>query len=76
MKHVEVEYTNFKDDLKECKCLCCNKNYRRKFDEKLKERFFNTYKFSNNDKNEPILLLWKGVYSYEDIDDWEKFSET
>ena len=42
-----LEYTNFKDDLVEYKCLCCNKNYQHKFDKKLKERFFNTYKFSN-----------------------------
>ena len=38
-----LEYKNFKDDLIEYKCLCCNKNYQHKFDEKLKERFFNTY---------------------------------
>ena len=28
-----LEYTNFKDDLIEYKCLCCNKNYQQKFDE-------------------------------------------
>ena len=33
-----LEYTNFKDDLIEHNCLCCNRNYR----QKLKERFFNT----------------------------------
>ena len=33
---VTVEYTDFKDDLIEYKCLSCNKCYRRKFDEKLK----------------------------------------
>ena len=70
------EYTNFKDDLIEYKCLCCNKNYQQKFDEKLKEQFFNTYKFSNHDNNKFILLLWKGVYPYEYMDDWEKFNET
>ena len=37
-----LEYTNFKDDLSKYKCLCCNKSYQRKFDKKLKERFFNT----------------------------------
>ena len=26
-----LEYTNFKDDLVEYKCLCCNKNYQKKF---------------------------------------------
>ena len=71
-----LEYTNFKDDLIEYKCLCCNKSYQRKFDEKLKERFFNTYKFSHHYNNKFILLLRKGVYPYEYIGDWEKFNET
>ena len=46
-----LEYKNFKDDLIEYKCLCCNKNHQRKFDEKLKKRFSNSYKFSNHDFN-------------------------
>ena len=54
-----LEYTNFNDDLTEYKCLCCNKHYQQKFDEKLKEQFFNGYKFSNHDKNKFILLLGK-----------------
>ena len=53
-----------------------NKNYQKKFDENLKEHIFNTYKFSNNDINKFILLLQKGVYPYEHMDDWEKFNET
>ena len=69
------EYANFKDDLIEYKCSCCKKNYQHKFDEKLKERFFNTYKFSNRGNNNFILLLRKGVYSYEHVD-WEKFNQT
>ena len=52
-----LEYTNFKDDLIEFKCLCCNKYYEQKSDEKLKEQFFNTFKFSNRDNNKFILLL-------------------
>ena len=43
------------------------------FDEKLRERFSNTYKFSNQDSNKSILLLQKGIYPYEYIDDWENF---
>ena len=35
---VFFQYTNFKDDLIEYKCLSCNKS-QRNFDEKLKERF-------------------------------------
>ena len=38
------------------------------FNEKLKERFFNTYKFSNHDNNKFILLLRKGVYPKKDFD--------
>ena len=42
----------------------------------MKEQFFNTYKFSNHDNSNFILLLSKGVYPYGYIDDWEKFNET
>ena len=55
--------------------MCCNKNYQHKFDEKLKKGFFNSYKFSNHDNNKFILLLWKGVYAYGNMDDCEKFNE-
>ena len=71
-----LEYTNFKDDLVEYKCLCCNRNYHKKFNEKLKKRFLNTYKYSNQDNNKFILLLRKGVYTYKYIDDWKQFNET
>ena len=71
-----LEYTNFKDGLIEHICLIRNKNCQIKFDEKLKERFFNTCKFCNHDINKFILLLRKGVYPYEYKGDWEKFNET
>ena len=38
---------NYKDDLIEYKFS--NKNYQHKFNEKFKERFFNTEKFPNRD---------------------------
>ena len=47
------------------KCLSCNKCYSKKLNEELKEKFKSTFKFSNNDINKFILLLRKGVYSYE-----------
>ena len=40
------EYTIIKDNLIECKCFFCNKNYQKKFDEILKKHFFNTYSYS------------------------------
>ena len=38
---------------------------------KLKKRFKNTFKFSNNDVNKFILLSGRGLYPYEYIDDWK-----
>ena len=58
-KYCFFEYINFKDDLIEYKCLCCNKNYQQKFDENLKERFFNIYKFSSHVNNKFILFCEK-----------------
>ena len=71
-----LKYTSIKDDLIAYKCLSCNKSYRQKFVEKLKENFFNTYKFSNYDDNKFILLLQNGIYPYEYMDDSGKFNET
>ena len=67
-----LKYIDFKDDLIVYKCLYCNKNFQQTFDEKLKERFFNTCKSSNHENDKFILLLRKGVGTYEYIDDWKK----
>ena len=66
-----LEYTNFKGNIIEQKCLC----HQRKFGKNLKQQFCDTYKFSNH-HNKFILLLWKGVYPYEYMDDLEKLYET
>ena len=59
-----LKYTNLKDNSIEYKCLCCNKNYKKKFNEDLKKQFFNTYKYSNHDISKFILLLQNGVHPY------------
>ena len=44
--------------------------------EGLINKFPSVYQFCNGDLNKFILLLRKGVYPYEDMDNWEKFDET
>ena len=43
---------------------------------KIKKEIQEHIKFSNKDINKFILLLRKGTYPYECMDDWEKFNET
>ena len=50
-----------------------NKNCQKTFNEKLKEQFTNTYKFSGHDNNKFFSLLQKDVHHYEYMDDWKKF---
>ena len=64
-----LKYESAKDNLVKYKCLSCNKDYSSKLGERLKKQFKNTFKFSNNDINKFILLLRKGVYPYEYMDD-------
>ena len=67
MRHFSWTY-NFKDDLKECRCLCCNKDCQQVW-QKLN-------KFSNHNYNKFVLLFQKGVYPNEYMHNWEKFNET
>ena len=57
------------------KCIDCEKEYEKEFNKELLERFANTYKFCDNDLDKFIMLLRKGVYPYEYIDEWDKFNE-
>ena len=58
------------------KCFNCEQYYRKKFNKELIKRFASTYEFCNKDLNKFILLLRKGVYPYEYMDNWERFNET
>ena len=57
------------------KCIDCEKEYEKEFNKKLVERFTNTYKFCDNDLNKFLILLRKGAYPYEYVDEWNKFNE-
>ena len=57
-----LEYINFTDDLIQYNCSCCEKNYQNY--EKLKEQFFNIYKFSNHDNNTFIFIVAKSCLSF------------
>ena len=56
-------------------CIDCKKEYKKELDKKLIERFANTYKFCDNDLNKFLILLRKGLYPYEYMDEWNKFNE-
>ena len=58
------------------KCFNCKQNYEKDFNKELIKRFASTYEFCNGKLNKFILLLRKGVYLYEFMDNWERFDET
>ena len=57
------------------KCVNCNNYYKNKFSNDLSKKFKNTYSFCDNDLKTFVLLLRKGVYPYEYMESWERFSE-
>ena len=71
-----LEYMKHKDEKLIFRCFSCKKNYEKDFNKELIKRFANTYEFCTGYLNKFILLLRKGVYPYEDMDNWERFDET
>ena len=71
-----LDYMSIKNKNLIFRCFECKNNYKKDFNKKLIKRFANTYKFCNGDINKFILLLRKGVHTYEYMDSWERFDET
>ena len=71
-----LDYMTINDEQLIFRCFSCKKNNKKDFNKELIKRFANTYRFYNKDLNKFILLLRKGVYPYEYMDNWERFNET
>ena len=71
-----LDYMIAKDDILIFRCVKCKKNYEIDFDKELINKFSSVYDFCKGDINKFILLLRKGVYPYEYMDSWNRFSET
>ena len=66
-----LEHIKVKD-----KCVECNKNHKKYFNEDLIKKFPNTYKFCNGKINKFCLMLRKSVYPYKYMDSCKKFNGT
>ena len=60
-------------------CFDCKRRYHKIITNEelqdLKKKFKNTYNFCNKDINKFMLLLRKGVYPYEYMNDFDRFNE-
>ena len=71
-----LDYIRTKNGKLILKCFNCKQYYEKYFNKELIKRFANTYEFCNKNLNKFVLLLRKGVYPYEYMDNWERFNET
>ena len=71
-----LDYMKTKNEKLILRCFSCKMNYEKEFNKELIKRFANIYSFCNGHLNKFILLLRKGVYPYEYMDNWERFNET
>ena len=71
-----LDYIKTKNKKLILKCFNCEQYYEKGFNKELIKRFANTYEFCNENLNKFILLLKKGVYPYEYMDNGERSDET
>ena len=71
-----LNYIKTKDEKLIFKCFSCKSYYEKDFNKELIKKFASTYEFCNGKLNKFILLVRKGVYPYEYMNNWERFNET
>ena len=71
-----LDYIRTKNEKLILKCFNCKTYYEKDFNKELIKIFASTYEFCNKNLTKFILLLRKGVYPYEYMDNWERFNET
>ena len=71
----ECKFIGIKNNRLHYKCKECSYESYKSITGLIK-KFSNTYQFCNGDVNKFVLLLRKGVYPYEYMDNWENFDET
>ena len=70
-----LDYIKTKNEKLILKCFNCKQYYEKDFNKEL-IKFAGMYECCNKTLNKFILLLRKGVYPYEYMDNWERFNET
>ena len=70
-----LDYMNAEDSILIFRCFKCKKNYKIDFVKELINKFSSIYDFCKGYINKFVLLLRIGVYPYEYMDSWNRFSE-